>query len=186
MLSLVLHFVAEPAAALAEVHRALRPKGGRLLIVDMLPHDREEYRQTMGHVWLGFDATQLSQWADDAGFSTVRRHALPVSVTGQGSDVVRCCVLNTTSSAVASTLLTSPHPHLTPMHDCHRPEPSTPSTPSKSAGRPPFKVKDLALADWGRKEIRLAEHEMPGLMALRAEYGARSRSPARRSWARCT
>ena len=34
-----------------------------------------------------------------------------------------------------------------------------------------FKVKDLSLADWGRKEIELAEHEMPGLMALRAEYG---------------
>jgi hypothetical protein len=40
----------------------------------------------------------------------------------------------------------------------------------KSTGRPPFKVADLALAEWGRKEIRLAEYEMPGLMALRAEY----------------
>jgi adenosylhomocysteinase len=36
----------------------------------------------------------------------------------------------------------------------------------------PYKVKDLSLAEWGRKEIRLAEAEMPGLMALRAEYGA--------------
>ena len=35
----------------------------------------------------------------------------------------------------------------------------------------PFKVKDIALADWGRKEIELAEAEMPGLMALREEYG---------------
>jgi adenosylhomocysteinase len=35
----------------------------------------------------------------------------------------------------------------------------------------PFKVKDITLADWGRKEIRLAEAEMPGLMALREEYG---------------
>src|SRR5689334_13690096 len=33
-----------------------------------------------------------------------------------------------------------------------------------------FKVADLNLADFGRKEIRLAEHEMPGLMSLRAEY----------------
>jgi adenosylhomocysteinase len=42
----------------------------------------------------------------------------------------------------------------------------------KRAGqeRLPFKVKDLGLAEWGRKEIRLAEQEMPGLMALRAEY----------------
>ncbi len=39
--------------------------------------------------------------------------------------------------------------------------------------RPAFKVKDLMLAEFGRKEIRLAEHEMPGLMALRAEYRAK-------------
>src|SRR5258705_3860686 len=35
-----------------------------------------------------------------------------------------------------------------------------------------YKVKDLSLAEWGRKEIMLAESEMPGLMALRKEYGA--------------
>ncbi len=35
----------------------------------------------------------------------------------------------------------------------------------------PYKVKDISLADWGRKEINLAEAEMPGLMALREEYG---------------
>ncbi|MEZ7888360.1 MAG: adenosylhomocysteinase, partial [Cloacibacterium sp.] len=35
----------------------------------------------------------------------------------------------------------------------------------------PYKVKDISLAEWGRKEIQLAEAEMPGLMALREEYG---------------
>src|SRR5215831_11837085 len=35
----------------------------------------------------------------------------------------------------------------------------------------PWKVKDMSLADWGRKEIQLAENEMPGLMALRKKYG---------------
>src|SRR4026208_953728 len=39
-------------------------------------------------------------------------------------------------------------------------------------GRPAYKVANLALADWGRKEIRLAEHEMPGLMALRKRHAA--------------
>ena len=34
-----------------------------------------------------------------------------------------------------------------------------------------FKVADLGLAEWGRKELQVAEHEMPGLMALRAKYG---------------
>ncbi|MFN8061694.1 MAG: adenosylhomocysteinase [Vicinamibacterales bacterium] len=41
------------------------------------------------------------------------------------------------------------------------------------AGRAPFKVKDLAEAEFGRKEIRLAEHEMPGLMTLRTRYQGR-------------
>src|SRR5688572_24133164 len=41
---------------------------------------------------------------------------------------------------------------------------------TRAAGREPFKVKDLSLAEFGRNEIRLAEFEMPGLMALRAEY----------------
>ena len=35
----------------------------------------------------------------------------------------------------------------------------------------PYKVKDISLAEWGRKEIKLAEAEMPGLMAIREEYG---------------
>ncbi len=39
--------------------------------------------------------------------------------------------------------------------------------------RPPYRVKDLSLAAWGRNEIRLAEQEMPGLMAAREEYGER-------------
>jgi adenosylhomocysteinase len=41
------------------------------------------------------------------------------------------------------------------------------------AGREPYKVKDLELAEYGRNEIRLAEHEMPGLMSLSAEYKAK-------------
>ncbi len=40
-----------------------------------------------------------------------------------------------------------------------------------AATKPDFKVADLSLAEFGRKEIRLAEHEMPGLMAMRREYG---------------
>jgi len=44
-------------------------------------------------------------------------------------------------------------------------------TASDGTTRPAFMVKDLGLAEWGRKEIRLAEQEMPGLMAARREYG---------------
>ncbi|MDU0369414.1 adenosylhomocysteinase [Hymenobacter endophyticus] len=42
---------------------------------------------------------------------------------------------------------------------------------TKTTAYVPYKVKDMSLAEWGRKEIRLAEAEMPGLMSLRAEYG---------------
>ena len=49
-------------------------------------------------------------------------------------------------------------------------EPMNTFTAAAEAGREPYKVKDLSLAEYGRNEIRLAEHEMPGLMALRSEY----------------
>src|SRR6266700_2537075 len=44
---------------------------------------------------------------------------------------------------------------------------------TRKAGREPFKVKDLSLAEFGRKEIRLAEQEMPGLMVVRERYAAK-------------
>jgi len=46
------------------------------------------------------------------------------------------------------------------------------TTTTSTAAATDFKVADLSLADFGRKEIRLAEHEMPGLMAMREEYGS--------------
>jgi adenosylhomocysteinase len=46
-------------------------------------------------------------------------------------------------------------------------------TAGVAAERPAFKVADLSLAEWGRREIRLAEQEMPGLMAVREEYGGK-------------
>ena len=46
-----------------------------------------------------------------------------------------------------------------------------PSTPPVSGDTPAFKIADPSLAEFGRKEIALAEHEMPGLMAMRAKYG---------------
>src|SRR6186997_1275984 len=48
-----------------------------------------------------------------------------------------------------------------------------PFAAAQFAGREPYKVRNLSLADFGRKEIRLAEQEMPGLMALRKQYGAK-------------
>jgi ubiquinone/menaquinone biosynthesis C-methylase UbiE len=70
-LMLVLHYVPEPERAMAEVARVLKP-GGRLILVDMLPHDRDSYRQQMGHVWLGFTEEKVVRMFEDAGFGKVR------------------------------------------------------------------------------------------------------------------
>jgi len=83
MLSLVLHYSPAPARALAEVGRVVR-KGGRVLVVDMLPHDREEYQQQMGHVWLGFSEKQISRFLTGAGFGDVRVRMLPADPDAKG------------------------------------------------------------------------------------------------------
>ena len=83
VVSLVLHYLPEPAAGLASVYQALS-KGGRALIIDMLPHDRAEYRETMGHVWQGFSTAQITAWGDDAGFRVTHFHPLPASPHAKG------------------------------------------------------------------------------------------------------
>lgn len=83
LLSLVLHYVPDPRQALAEARRVLR-SGGRLLVVDMEAHEREEYRHEMGHAWLGFGAEQLAEWLSGAGFDALRRVPLPPEPEARG------------------------------------------------------------------------------------------------------
>ena len=83
MMGLVLHHVPDPAVVVTEAARVLK-RGGRLLIIDMLPHDRAEYQQQMGHVWLGFPERQVRKMLSAAGFDAVRFHALPIEDDARG------------------------------------------------------------------------------------------------------
>lgn len=66
---LVLPYVPEPGLVVKEAARALRP-GGRLLVTDLMPHERAEYRQTLGHQWQGFDEEQVLGWLGEAGLAS--------------------------------------------------------------------------------------------------------------------
>ncbi|MFP3949398.1 MAG: ArsR/SmtB family transcription factor [Longimicrobiales bacterium] len=79
----VLHYVVEPGEALSEARRVLRP-GGRLIVVDMREHDREEYREEMGHLWPGFSGAQMRGWMEEVGLEQIRHRPLPADPAAAG------------------------------------------------------------------------------------------------------
>jgi ArsR family transcriptional regulator len=83
VLCLALHHQPDPPAVLCEAARVL-DANGRLLVVDMLEHDRHEYQQQMGHLWLGFSRSQVSDWLREAGFTRTRVEPLPPAPRAQG------------------------------------------------------------------------------------------------------
>lgn len=128
VMMLVLHHVPAPALALAEAARVLKP-GGRLLIVDMAPHEREEYRQQMGHVWLGFSDEQLRRLFEQTGFVSPRIVALAPDTDAKGPALFA-------ASAAASDSRTSQHlgtsnPEPNPEPRNSEPQNSEPQNPKR-------------------------------------------------------
>jgi ubiquinone/menaquinone biosynthesis C-methylase UbiE/DNA-binding transcriptional ArsR family regulator len=83
LLFMVTHFVIEPAKVLSEVRRVLAP-GGRVVILDLTPHERDEYALQMGHVWQGFSEEQLRSWVGAAGMTVARYRVLPPDPRAKG------------------------------------------------------------------------------------------------------
>ena len=65
----------------------LKP-GGRLIVVDMLPHDRDSYRQQMGHVWLGFAEDQIGRLLTEAGFGKIAYRSAGARRAREGARLV--------------------------------------------------------------------------------------------------
>lgn len=95
VLTLVLHHLESPERALAEAARIVRgpvrdgtghgsDRGGLVLVIDMVAHDREQYRHTMGHRHLGFSKQAIGGLMQQAGLSLVSYRELPVDSDGKG------------------------------------------------------------------------------------------------------
>lgn len=76
ILSMVLHYVTEPERVLSEAARILKP-GGKLVIADLRPHEREDFRSRLGHVWSGFGEEQLCTWLTQVGLQPSTYFPLP-------------------------------------------------------------------------------------------------------------
>lgn len=78
-LQMVLHYAEDPAAALAEAARVLKP-GGRLVVIDLASHARAELLQRHAHRWPGFDDAALAGWLGAAGCAVATTKKIPGSL----------------------------------------------------------------------------------------------------------
>ena len=162
-LMLVLHHVPEPEQALAEVARVRetrRPRSSSWTCCRTIATTTGSRWGTSG--WDSRTSTSARSSAS-AGFGDIRVVALPPDARAKGPALF---VAAGRQEAIV-TFLKEKHDMASVLEKAH------PFAAAKAAGREPYKVKNLAEAEFGRKEIRLAEQEMPGLMALRRQYGAK-------------
>ncbi len=101
VVSLVLHHVADPAAAVRATSRLLKP-GGSLLLIDMIAHARGDYRSTMGHRHLGFSQGDVRRWAEAAGLRMERWHRIVPAIEAKGPGLFSALLRGASGSGGAS------------------------------------------------------------------------------------
>ncbi|MCE2925554.1 MAG: metalloregulator ArsR/SmtB family transcription factor [Phycisphaeraceae bacterium] len=94
---LVLHHIEDPLSAMREMARILKP-GGVALIVDMMEHDRQVYKQQMGHRWLGFGVPELIRMFAEVGLQSPRINVLPAHAGAKGPGLFACTARKPTRS----------------------------------------------------------------------------------------
>ena len=115
----------------------------------------------MGQETPGFEADDLGEMMKEAGLRDASCRPLPPEPGAKGPALILATAERPQGRASAFGFMNEENAMTT-----------TVQTPS-AKGALEFKVKDLSLAEWGRKEMRLAEQEMPGLMAAREEWGSK-------------
>lgn len=83
LMILALTYVSEPAAALAEMSRILKP-GGKAILIDLLRHDRDDFRRQLGQKWPGFDAKAIEKSLAQTGLTTITIRPIPPDQAAKG------------------------------------------------------------------------------------------------------
>ena len=83
LMILSLTYVHEPAVAMTQAARIIK-RGGRLIVVDLLPHDRDDFRRTVGQLRPGIARAELERWAKAAGLTPARHAPLPPEQGARG------------------------------------------------------------------------------------------------------
>lgn len=87
VLALVLTYIEEPQKVLREAHRILKP-GGKIVIIDLLLHDRDDFRREMEQLHMGFDPAHMRSILQSAGFPNTTCHALPPEPQAKGPALI--------------------------------------------------------------------------------------------------
>jgi ArsR family transcriptional regulator len=97
VLILALTYVPQPAASLAEMARILRP-GGQAVVLDLLRHDREDFRRRLGQHSLGFEEAELGRELAAAGFETIHCRALAPDPHAKGPALILASAVRSQST----------------------------------------------------------------------------------------